>query len=448
MRTAIENYDEEESDWPIKKKDLFVETQSSNRRSGRPVRRCRKTATQSYDEAVENLQPPCLSETIQNTRVVRYPYPWGNSQEIVDFVGSFHDGQTQRQLDSAMASGLFTSVTKLGSIGVAFRDVIRLQDGEFLNDTLIDFWLKYRTVTLLNYEMWQRVHVFSSLFFKAITGSCQTGRNWDRAYEIHKRVERWTKNVDVFSKDILLIPVHRAMHWSLAVVIYPGEYAKMIHNRYVKISPKQGDRKKVDKSKRPCIALMDSIQTHKLADVKRYLRRWLLFEWLNRYPGLVDSKSAMVETAENVDKDADLPGTQVAVPRQYNSCDCGVFVLRYAEVILQLLRYQRLDHFVTEDMNEWSRVFGTHGENLFEFTAIKGLRQRMYDVLKKMHLDQTFHKVCSIPSVSELHIFKDKVEERKSIDGDCDELNVDATPRVPEEKEVEVEETIDLSSAE
>ncbi len=32
------------------------------------------------------------------------------------------------------------------------------------------------------------------------------------------QVKRWTKEVDLFAQDILLVPIHRDMHWSLAIV--------------------------------------------------------------------------------------------------------------------------------------------------------------------------------------------------------------------------------------
>ena len=38
-------------------------------------------------------------------------------------------------------------------------------------------------------------------------------------------MKRWTRKVDVFSYDILLVPVHLGMHWCLAVVDFsvPGK---------------------------------------------------------------------------------------------------------------------------------------------------------------------------------------------------------------------------------
>lgn len=49
------------------------------------------------------------------------------------------------------------------------------------------------------------VHVFNTFFYPTIM---QHG---------HSRVKRWTKQVDIFSKDLIIIPVHLGMHWCLAV---------------------------------------------------------------------------------------------------------------------------------------------------------------------------------------------------------------------------------------
>ncbi|MGH0180094.1 UNVERIFIED_CONTAM: hypothetical protein FKN15_003329 [Acipenser sinensis] len=51
-----------------------------------------------------------------------------------------------------------------------------------------------------------RVHAFNTFFYPKVRSA---GFN---------AVRRWTKKVDVFSMDILLVPVHLGVHWCLAVV--------------------------------------------------------------------------------------------------------------------------------------------------------------------------------------------------------------------------------------
>ena len=34
----------------------------------------------------------------------------------------------------------------------------------------------------------------------------------------HAAIKRWTKKIDIFSFDLILIPVHLGMHWCLATI--------------------------------------------------------------------------------------------------------------------------------------------------------------------------------------------------------------------------------------
>ncbi|KAM9718281.1 sentrin-specific protease 3b [Menidia menidia] len=55
----------------------------------------------------------------------------------------------------------------------------------------------------------ERVHFFNSFFYDKLR---------TKGYE---GVKRWTKNVDIFQKDLLLIPIHLEVHWSLVSVDIP-----------------------------------------------------------------------------------------------------------------------------------------------------------------------------------------------------------------------------------
>lgn len=49
------------------------------------------------------------------------------------------------------------------------------------------------------------VHAFNTFFFTKLKTAG------------YQAVKRWTKKVDVFSVDILLVPIHLGVHWCLAV---------------------------------------------------------------------------------------------------------------------------------------------------------------------------------------------------------------------------------------
>ncbi|MGH0166707.1 UNVERIFIED_CONTAM: hypothetical protein FKN15_050913 [Acipenser sinensis] len=55
----------------------------------------------------------------------------------------------------------------------------------------------------------EKVHFFNSFFYDKLRTKGYDG------------VKRWTKNVDIFKKSLLLIPIHLEVHWSLVSVDVP-----------------------------------------------------------------------------------------------------------------------------------------------------------------------------------------------------------------------------------
>lgn len=40
-------------------------------------------------------------------------------------------------------------------------------------------------------------------------------------------MKTWTRHVDIFSKDFIIIPVNQNVHWFLAIICYPGLVADL-----------------------------------------------------------------------------------------------------------------------------------------------------------------------------------------------------------------------------
>jgi len=85
-------------------------------------------------------------------------------------------------------------------------DLIRLDEGEFLNDSIIEFYIRWLWERLNVSE--QQVYVFSTHFYTTLT----------RNKFNYLAVERWTAKVDIFSRDFTVIPIHQDFHWYLAIV--------------------------------------------------------------------------------------------------------------------------------------------------------------------------------------------------------------------------------------
>ncbi|KAL1745267.1 hypothetical protein HDZ31DRAFT_36779, partial [Schizophyllum fasciatum] len=92
-----------------------------------------------------------------------------------------------------------------GAVNVTNADVARLDPGEYLNDTLLEFALKYYLIRLqgTNPDLAQQVHVFSSFFFKKLTE-----KKGDGLEEGYQSVRKWTKQFDLFAKNYVFVPIN------------------------------------------------------------------------------------------------------------------------------------------------------------------------------------------------------------------------------------------------
>uniref|UniRef100_A0A8C0DHD5 Sentrin-specific protease 6 n=1 Tax=Balaenoptera musculus TaxID=9771 RepID=A0A8C0DHD5_BALMU len=113
-----------------------------------------------------------------------------------------------------------------GGISVTNEDLHCLSEGEFLNDVIIDFYLKYLVLEKLKKEEADRIHVFSSFFYKRLNQrerrNLPETTNLSIQQKRHGRVKTWTRHVDIFEKDFIFVPLNEAAHWFLAVVCFPG----------------------------------------------------------------------------------------------------------------------------------------------------------------------------------------------------------------------------------
>ncbi|KAA0031447.1 putative ubiquitin-like-specific protease 2A isoform X2 [Cucumis melo var. makuwa] len=221
------------------------------------------------------------------------------------------------------------------AVTISKRDLELLKPGMFINDTIIDFYVKYLKNKFLS-EKNDRFYFFNSFFFRKLADLDKDLSSACGGRDAFQRVHKWTKKVNLFQKDYLFIPVNYSLHWSLVVICHPGEVVNL------------KDKKHDNLSKVPCILHMDSIKgSHR--GLKSLFQSYLCEEWKERYGDGDDDEdiSAVFLT---------LPFIPLELPQQENSFDCGLFLLHYVELFLEgapvnfsPLKILKLSNFLSQD---------------------------------------------------------------------------------------------------
>ncbi|XP_022364948.1 sentrin-specific protease 7 isoform X1 [Enhydra lutris kenyoni] len=287
-----------------------------------------------------------------------------------------------------------------GGLGVTNEDLECLEEGEFLNDVIIDFYLKYLILEKASDELVERSHIFSSFFYKCLTRKennlTEDNPNLSMAQRRHKRVRTWTRHINIFNKDYIFVPVNESSHWYLAVICFPWleeaiyEDFPQTLSEHSQVQQSQHDNKTIDNDlhtastlslgtedsqstetnpsvpkkmcKRPCILILDSLKAASIQNTVQNLREYLEVEWeVKRKTHREFSKTNMVDLCPKV-------------PKQDNSSDCGVYLLQYVESFFK-------DPIVNFELP-------IHLEKWFPRHVIKTKREDIRELILKLHLQQ------------------------------------------------------------
>ena len=88
-------------------------------------------------------------------------------------------------------------------VSLIASDIETLNPKELINDQVVDFWLQYLYREKLTEKQRSRSYVFSSYFFPSL----QMGSDRSRSHHQASMLRSWMKNVNIFSKDFLFVPI-------------------------------------------------------------------------------------------------------------------------------------------------------------------------------------------------------------------------------------------------
>ncbi|NXA43834.1 SENP1 protease, partial [Eudromia elegans] len=160
------------------------------------------------------------------------------------------------------------------------KDIQTLNNLNWLNDEIINFYMNLLMERSKEKGL-PTVHAFNTFFFTKLKTAG------------YQAVKRWTKKVDIFSVDLLLVPIHLGVHWCLAVVDF---------------------RKK-------SITYYDSMGGIN-SEACRILLQYLKQESLDKKRKEFDTNGWSLLSKRSQE-----------IPQQMNGSDCGMFACKYADCI-------------------------------------------------------------------------------------------------------------------
>ncbi|XP_045472822.1 uncharacterized protein LOC123679317 isoform X3 [Harmonia axyridis] len=313
-----------------------------------------------------------------------------------------------------------------GRISINTEDYMCLASDQLLNDVIIDFYLKYLVNGLIPEEQ-EKIHVFSTFFYERLTTKPLKGFRDINPSELdphltpaekrHSRVKTWTKNIDLFKKDFVIVPINENCHWFLAIICYPGlDGCQTFDGNPVKIeiAPKkkirakttigsvtitpmkkeeipcedlesnqdeaEGDESELESDdstdetqrvtshanrppiKQPCILIFDSLAGTGRSRVVATLRDYLTCEYKAKY------------NKEKVFTKDVIKGACPKVPQQTNFTDCGLYLLQYVE------------HFLMDPIKDYYiPIKGL--KNWFDEFTVTRKREDISILIKKLMID-------------------------------------------------------------
>ncbi|KAL6734154.1 hypothetical protein Aduo_004725 [Ancylostoma duodenale] len=223
-----------------------------------------------------------------------------------------------------------------GAVSLHFEDLRVLAHGEMLNDNIIEFYLKYIRAKLVEEEQRDKVFVFNTFFYQKLTEKQpsisilnKNHRSSVGRFEWIKRnfskVKSWTKKVDIFNMDYIVLPINDEMHWYLVIIVKPALAVVTKRTEDVDQARKRGSfRENPD----TFIVVLDSLPDPN--DVKRKCVLDILRDYLECE--LADKRG----TQEELYLDRTRIGAlyPAGVPHQENYVDCGLYLLQFAEAFL------------------------------------------------------------------------------------------------------------------
>lgn len=283
------------------------------------------TSVNSVDNTINTNKRP----TNESSKVMAATTPLRRSSRIS---AASSDGKKDNQCVDLVGEAAMTNYEgptdmifvfppgKRGSIRVTEEERGRLKKRLYLNDSLIDFYIKYleRRYKKQRTSFRDNSMFFSSFFFGRLTQRSTKGIDYEG-------VKSWTKNIDIFSQKYVFVPICESYHWSLMVIVN-------LNNLHL-FMDKGDNLPDLKLDEKPAAFYLDSLDPERGSEFGNSLSQYLAEEWFARKVEDEDKTDEKRQSVyEQVSKLVDT--NKPKIPMQNNEYDCGLYLLQCLQMFL------------------------------------------------------------------------------------------------------------------
>jgi Ulp1 family protease len=231
------------------------------------------------------------------------------------------------------------------SVSITELDLARLEPNEFLNDVIIDFYLMWIRDKIVPPKLRNKIYFYNSFFYNLLTRKSQGGS--------YHKVKKWTKHVNIFDYDYLVVPINQHFHWRVCIVYQPRRLVTSAESE-----------ESSESESTAYLIMLDSLQGA-AGSVYRAIREYLQKEWQDKQP---DQSQVTLDMSR-------LKTVMPKAPTQDNHYDCGIFVLQYVETFCA--NPVKSPRYITS--------------NWFAPSVIEHKRHQIRDIILKLAEEQGHH---------------------------------------------------------
>jgi len=289
-------------------------------------------------------------------------------------------------------------------VSILNKDAFRLNNGQLLNDSLVNFGTHFYVPTkCLESSAKDNVYTFSTLFSSKLIDELP-----DNCFQRYRRVNRWVQKIDVFTKTYLCFPIHAMERCHFFLICYVNVSAVL-----------NGVDRNCDsfEGPEPCILIFDSMKLGKKSNYNKRLdaiNEYLVLHWMASNFDMEDWCCGLISQKTLQERMKKIMVYVMSCPQQpCGDLSCGVYVIRNVTNIAKIqpcLNQEALStcEFITlpgfdyayEDILEDREfLFATISKKIPEYErSIQGKEEETFEAVEALKKTKKKRKVIETSS--------------------------------------------------